>query len=268
MGNTSSTKRSRTEGFDPLRPDPNPLGGHEADICLRIAERIDGYRTQIASSRANTLARVNQEYWGETERVLTAVEPAKEEDGPWWSGQVLWMRPTADGGLPHTRPPGYICLPSSLQGKALTKTLLHERVHLHQRRYSEKWNAFIAEKWNMQVWSEGDLPEKVEIARRLNPDLLPFPFFAWKGRWVSLAVYKDMTNPSLTGASTVWYDTEQKIMTSVPPDGWKEFFGGVVSDEHPWEIAAYLITDPNGSPASKSLQDFVKTLPSTFLETQ
>lgn len=267
MGNSFPKKEGRTEGFDPLRPDPPPLAGHEADICLRIAERIDGYRTKVAFSRVNTLARANQVYMGETNRVLTEISSAKPEEGPWWSGQVLWMNPSADGGLPHTRPPGYICLPSGLSGKMLTKTLLHERVHLHQRRYPELWNAFIYNSWTMDVW-KGELPNKIESSRRLNPDLLPYPFFIWKNRWVSLAVYKDTTNPSLTGASTVWYDTEQKIMTSVPPDGWKDFFGGVVSDEHPWEIAAYLITDPNKSPASKSLQEFVKTLPSTFLETE
>lgn len=261
MGHTSS---KRTEGFDPLRPDPPPLGGHEADLCLQIAERIDGYQLRISDSKANKLARDSSVYQAETNKVTLEIPPADPGKGPWWSGQVLWMNPSADNGLPHTRPPAYICLPSNLPKDSLAKTLLHERVHIHQRRYPEKWNEFFEKKWNFKPWS-GRLPPELEKARRLNPDLLPIPFYVWKDTWVPYGSFNDPANPTLKQATTVFFNVKQKVVSKQPPDGWKAFFGSMTSDEHPWEIAAYLVVDPNKSPASKALEEAVKSLPNSFL---
>jgi hypothetical protein len=263
MGNTRSRDQKRIEGFDPLRPNPNPLGGHEADICLNIAERIDGYRTAVDTSTMNRKARTGQVYAAEINLVGLEI---KESPKPWWSGQVLWLNGSADGGLPHTRPPGYICLPSTINKASLDKTLLHERVHLSQRRYVKEWNAFFEKEWKMKVWS-GSLPEKLEESRRLNPDLMQVPFYIWRDKWVTYGAFNDTQNPTLQNASTVWYDIETKVTSKMPPTGWTDFFGPLISDEHPWETSAYLVTDKNNSPAYKALEAFVKTLPSTYIST-
>ena len=261
MGGLFSKKYS--EGFDPLRPNPTPLAGHEADNCLFIAEFIDGYRKKVGKSELNSKARYMQNYSAANYFVKTPITESKS--GPWWSGQVLWLKSTADGGLPHTRPPGYICLPENISEANLPVTLLHERVHLHQRRYPDIWTVFFKKNWNMKIW-DGILPPTIDNKRRLNPDLLPIPFFIWKDTWVPLCLYKDSGSPSLLNASTVWYNSSQKVLSTTAPDGWYEFFGRVPDDEHPWEIAAYYIADPGlKSTAKDLLMKFVPNLPSTFV---
>lgn len=252
------------EGFDPDRPNPNPLAGYQADLCLFAAEKIDGYRTQIAKSPVNMKARSGQNYRAAQYAVALPIENADSKQ-PWWSGQVLWMESTADGGLPHTRPPGYICLPKNIPPASLKTTLLHERVHLHQRRYPDKWVQFVGEKWNMKPWN-GTLPKEIEQSRRLNPDLLAIPFFIWKNKWVPLCIFNDPGKPSLSNASTVWYNVDLKTTTQLAPEDWSTFFGKVPDDEHPWEISAYYIADPKlKAPAKDLLMAFVPSLPNTFL---
>jgi hypothetical protein len=249
------------EGFDPNRPNPNPLGGRQAEECLFAAEQIDGYRTAIRNSPINTKARAHQKY------VAADIvnKPIADAIAPWWSGQVLWLDPTADGGLPHTRPPGYICLPANIPIGSLSTTLLHERVHLHQRRYPELWIKFVGDNWSMTPWF-GKLPREIESARRINPDLMENTFFTWNGVWVPVCLYNDVGNPSLSQASTNWYNVNLKTTTRSAPDGWYSFFGHVVDDEHPWELSAYYIADSKlKSPAKDLLMKFVKTLPSSFV---
>ena len=259
MGSVS-TKPVR-EGFDPNRPNPNPLGGRQAEECLFAAEQIDGYRTAIKNSPINSKARANQKYIA----VNIVNKPITDAVAPWWSGQVLWLDPTADGGLPHTRPPGYICLPANIPMGSLSTTLLHERVHLHQRQYPNLWIKFVEDNWSMTPWF-GKLPREIESARRINPDLMANTFFTWNGVWVPVCLYNDIGNPSLSQASTNWYNVKLKTTTRSAPDGWYSFFGHVVDDEHPWELAAYYIADPKlKSPAKDLLMKFVPTLPSTFV---
>lgn len=253
------------QGFNPISINPPPVGGYQANIFLDIAERIDGYQAKIKASPANSKARAGQLYEAVPQSEAVAI-PIENAVAPWWSGQVLWMNKTADGGLPHTRPPYYICLPSNISLKSLSTTLLHERIHLHQRRYPDKWTAFFKDKWNMKVWSNGSLPADIEAKRRLNPDLLQIPFYVWKDKWVPLCVFNDAGKPSLTNSSTVWFDIEKKVLIKTAPDGWYDFFGKVPDDEHPWEISAYYIPDKGlKSPAKDELMKFVPTLPKTFL---
>ena len=250
------------EGFDPTRPNPNPLGGRDADTCLYIAEQIDGYRTKIFNSPINRKARIGQKYKAASSPVAIPIEDAV---APWWSGQVLWLDPTADGGLPHTRPPGYICLPANIHISSLPITLLHERIHLHQKRYPAIWINFVTQNWNMVPW-KGKLPEKIESARRINPDLLANPFFIWNNVWVPICLYNDTGNPSLTAASTVWYNPNLKTTSKIAPDGWTEFFGNTLGDEHPWELSAYYISDKTIKCKAKSLLlAFIPSLPTTFI---
>jgi len=257
------SKNAEREGFSVSVINPNPLSGHEGDNCLIIADRIDGYRGKTKNSPMNFKARLGQTYASAQAYAPLVIEKAND---PWICGQVIWMDPTADGGLPHTRPPGYICLPVTINPNSLSITLLHERVHLHQRMFPSLWINFVRENWFMNVWNNS-LPSNIENNRRINPDLLENPFFIWKDTWVSVCLYNDITNPCLGNASTVWYNTDLKTVSRMAPDGWYEFFGQVIDDEHPWEISAYHISDPNiVSPAKKLLMNFVKTLPPTNIQ--
>jgi hypothetical protein len=252
------------QGFSPLKINPPPLGGYQADMCLDAAERIDGYQSKIRASPMNMKARAGQSYQPVDQGNTVAI-PIEDAVAPWWSGQVLWMNSSADAGFPHTRPPYYICLPSNISLGTLSSTLLHERVHLHQRIYPEIWTDFFKTKWDMKVWS-GRLPSAIEAKHRLNPDLLQVPFYVWKDKWVSLCLFNDTGIPSLGNSSTAWFNVEQKVISKTAPDGWYDFFGKVPDDEHPWEIAAYYIADKSlSAPAKDALMKIVPTLPKTFL---
>jgi hypothetical protein len=250
------------EGFDPTRPSPNPLGGRQADMCLFAAEQIDGYRTAVQNSPINAKARANQKYIATNNLVKIPIEEAV---APWWSGQVLWLEPSADGGLPHTRPPAYICLPANIPSSAVSSTLLHERVHLHQRRYPDLWIKFVGDNWSMIPWF-GKLPREIEAARRINPDLLENPLFIWNDTWIPVCLYNDTGAPSLSQASTNWYNVNLKTTTRSAPDGWYSFFGHIADDEHPWELSAYYIADNSTKSVAKDLlMKWVPTLPSSFI---
>lgn len=84
------------------------------------------------------------------------------------------MDPTADGGLPHTRPPNFICIPYNFPTEDLAKTVLHERVHVSQRLHPEAWERLFGEVWDMKPW-HGSIPAEIESRRRLNPDILNIP---------------------------------------------------------------------------------------------
>jgi hypothetical protein len=257
------SKSTEREGFSISVINPTPLSGHEGDNCLFIADKIDGYREQTKNSPINFKARLGQTYAAAQAYASLEIKPAND---PWISGQVIWMNPTADGGLPHTRPPGYICLPVNISASSLSITLLHERIHLHQRLFPSRWIDFVEKNWFMKVWNS-TLPSNIEKNRRINPDLLANPFFIWKDTWVPVCLYNDVAKPSLSNASTVWYNTDLKTVSRMAPDGWYEFFGQVTNDEHPWEISAYYISEPNiVSPAKKLLMNFVKKLPPTNIQ--
>jgi hypothetical protein len=260
----STSPRQQREGFNPSVVNSPPLSGQEASNCLLAAERIDGYRSKVNKSPVNLKARAGQKYVATNDIVKVAIPPA-DTSLPWWSGQVLWMDPTADNGLPHTRPPGYICLPASLKdGPVFLMTLLHERIHLHQRRYPDIWSTLFNRLWNMKEW-DGKLPDKLEQNRRLNPDLLPVPFYIWKDTWVPYASFNDPVNPDLNHAPTVWYNVQQGTISKIPPMGWTEYFGKITNDEHPWEIAAYYLSDPKiNCKAKTDLQLHIKEIPKSY----
>ena len=193
--------------------------------------------------------------------------PAADLAEPWPNGQVIWMEPSADAGLPHTRPPYYICLSRNIQDSELNRTMLHERVHISQRLHSEAWKQLMEDVWDMRVWN-GNFPTDIQHLQRLNPDLLLAPKFAWKGQYVPVAIFKSKTSPSLTDTDTVWFDITTRTVMRNPPPGWAEYFGDDKSGwEHPYELAAYLIVkDPKQVPAYKALKPRLATLPTTEVQ--
>jgi hypothetical protein len=228
------------------------LNSYEA---LESAERIDGYRKRVQTNRYNAIARANQIY----APVNKNPDRHIPETGPWENGIVVWMNNSADGGLPHTRPPNYVCIPSSFPEAALKKTLLHERIHLSQRKYPKEWIKLIMAAWGMNVWS-GVIPIHLENRRRINPDLLLAPHFLWKNTYLPLCIFADLANASLTNTRIVWFNIQTRTVISKLND-WSVFFGkDIKDDEHPWEIAAYILSDMSiVCPASKLLNKEIAT---------
>lgn len=247
---------------NPLRPQRPPISGNEGLQALQRAERIDGYLDRIDDSPINTLARLGQVYLSSAHSVSRIVPDADPAE-PWPSGQVIWMDPSADAGLPHTRPPYYICISRDFPEADLKNTLLHERVHISQRIHPQIWNSIVEEAWNFKPW-KGNLPADLESRRRINPDIFWTPMAIWKQRWVPFAIYRSSSKPKLNEIDVVWWDDSARVLLRVPPPGWLEFFGNIPAGEHPYEIAAYLVAaNPKQNTAYKALQPRLKTIPLT-----
>ena len=237
-----------------------PIAGHEALQALQRAERIDQYRTRVSKSATNRSARAGQNYTPVPHSVGRIVPPA-DPSSPWPNGQVIWMDPSADGGMPHTRPPYFICMPVTFPAWALKQTLLHERVHLSQRSYPKEWDIIFKEAWEMKPWCS-PLPDTIQSRRRMNPDLMMTSLYIWKNQYVVLALYKSETRPDLDAIELVWWDAVNRTLFREPPPGWKEFFGTNSSGEHPYELSAYLIeSPPDDSKAYNAIKSRLGSLP-------
>jgi hypothetical protein len=155
---------------------------------------------------------------------------------------IVTMNPSADGGMPHTRPPATICLPAHFPERLLEETLKHERIHLDQRKRYTAWVAALAQEgWNPV--EEEEIPEIYRKRCRLNPDTCWSPFWSWKARYVPLPFYVREDKPELRNISVRWYDLEDKVLRSVVPPSLVKRYGTLESHslEHPFELMAYGI---------------------------
>jgi len=157
---------------------------------------------------------------------------------------IIPLMPSADGGMPHTRPSSIICLPNPKQILS-TSTLIHELWHVHQRLYKEKWvQTFESMGWSK--WN-GTLPRALDDHRRFNPDTIDCPLWIFRNRWVPVPVFKDVMRPEIGDIFMWFYDTKNTTrVTSIPLELETEYPGMPASAyEHPREIAAYLLADPD-----------------------
>jgi hypothetical protein len=157
---------------------------------------------------------------------------------------IIPLMPSADGGMPHTRPSSIICFPNPKQMLS-TSTLIHELWHIHQRLYKEKWvQTFESMGWSQ--W-DGTLPRALDDHRRFNPDTIDCPLWIFRNRWVPVPVFKDVMRPEIGDIFMWFYDTKNTTrVTSIPLELETEYPGMPASAyEHPREIAAYLLADPD-----------------------
>lgn len=248
------------ETINPLRPERPPISGQLGLEALQRAENLDQYRKQVAASSLNRLARAGQDYLPVPFSVKRSVPPANPME-PWPSGQVIWMDPSADQGLPHTRPPYYICMSRTFPTPDLANTILHERVHLSQRANKSAWDDILADVWSFTPWV-GQIPSDIDQRRRINPDLCWAPLYIWKDQYVPLALFQSSTQPDLQEIDLVWWDTKARTLHREAPPGWTEFFGSNPAGEHPFEIAAYLVAaNPSQSKAYQAIKPRLAKLP-------
>ena len=197
---------------------------------LKRAEEIDNFFGEIGKNRINRAARANLNYL-----------PALNYAEPWIGNtEIITMNPTAEAGMPHTRPPNIICMPLYFPESKRQETLAHEYVHVHQRQNKDKWNRFFKkEGWN---WIEKyELPERFVERCRLNPDTIDQQFWAWKDRYVPLPLFERDDKPQLRQVTISWYDMETGVRQPEAPRLFLEKYGMPSQMEHPREIAAVEI---------------------------
>jgi hypothetical protein len=176
---------------------------------------------------------------------------------------ILSLMPSADGGMPHTRPYQLICFPHIEQVKTSLSTMIHELWHVHQRKYKETWTR-VFEQLGWSEWS-GRLPAFLEKNRRLNPDTIDSPLWVYQNTWVPVPVFRDISLPSVGEVDIWFYHVNEEYHLKQIPSKMEVFFPNLPQSayEHPREITAYLLADHSlytDSPAMKSLLSSVGQL--------
>lgn len=194
---------------------------------LKKAEEIDNFFEQVKESPINQKARENLSYF-----------PTLNYTIPFLDGtQIVLMHPTAEAGMPHTRPPNIICMPKYYPESKQQETLVHEFIHIHQRKHKAKWDTFFQK----EGWHRADpfeLPEYLYNRCRMNPDTIDQPFWAWKDRHIPLPLFEREDKPDLRQVVIHWYDKETGRREAEAPRSFLEKYGSPSQPEHPREIAA------------------------------
>ncbi len=226
---------------------------------LDKAELHDGYRSRCRANRLNAAARQGQEY------ELDAATPAAtlciqsiRDTVPLVEGcEFAVLHATADGGMPHTRAPNLICLPTGTLPKGsqptptFCETIAHEGIHIHQRKYPAEWRALLRKKGWEPVATEA-IPEDLRAQARLNPDTMAAPYWAWKGAHVPIPCL--IEGGGLNDIRTRWLDLRTGAILHTPP---KSFPGPGHSYDHPFEEYAYAFQT-----SARSLADLNELLAS------
>jgi len=209
----------------------------EAQARLALAERQDGFFSRVRGSAVNRLARNNciYEAWNDQSLAIKAAALLDPEDR---DVDIVILHPSAEGGMPHTRP-GLICLPAYYPESKLKETLAHEMIHIYQKRQPTLW----ASRASLEGWSpvrSGVMPEFWISRLRLNPDTFG-TLYAWKARYVPLPVYVREDKPQMREIEVRWFDIAEGIVKTSQPTSFTQFYGtlGAVEVEHPYELWAY-----------------------------
>jgi hypothetical protein len=241
-----------------------------AQNVLDNAEHIDFYLEECHEDKANSLARRNLTYSANTislrdmnytraytENILSSLPIRLTQELE--EINIIQLMPTADGGMPHTRPGNIICYPDITQFFSKT-TLIHELWHVHQREYKEVWSkAFKRLGWNL--WN-GRLPEHLEMARRYNPDTIDCPFWSFNDEWVPVPVFKDITRPNVADVEIWFYNIIKQYHITRVPNEIATYFPNLPPSayEHPREITAYMLSEPEKYVASLGLKHLIESI--------
>ncbi len=228
---------------------------NEAHKFLQDAEKKDLYIEECHDDKSNSLARRNltytpnvisprdmsfvNKYLSET---MGSLPPRLLSDLN--EVRIIQLMPSADGGMPHTRPGDIICCPDISQIFSKS-TLIHELWHIHQRNNKDLWTkAFKRIGW--EIWN-GTLPEQLENNRRYNPDTIDYPFWIFDGQWVPVPIFKNITSPNVGEVEIWFYNPIKKYHVKQVPSELHQYFPGLPPSayEHPREITAYLLSEPD-----------------------
>ena len=244
MGNTASYEKRIK--FNVI------VNNFEANALLNVAEKSDYYLEECHDDKLNSIARRTLTYspnvisTNEVSRInsfLESVELPQRLHMDLDTVNIIQLMPSADGGMPHTRPGEIICFPDISQLFSQT-TLIHELWHIHQRKYQNEWlDIFKHMGWNL--WS-GELPEHLEKHRRYNPDTLDCPLWIFDNTWVPLPIFRNITRPKVEDVDIWFYNPNKNYHVRQVPQELNFIFSNLKDKayEHPREIAAYMLSEP------------------------
>lgn len=225
----------------------------EGQIALMNAERGDSYRFLCSKHKANLVARREQQYeaYGapvehrvvieETLKASVKYLPRKLQDEI-GEVNVVILFPSADGGMPHTRPQSTICFPFKNEYPEV-ETITHELWHIHQRMYPEFWQRVLKSQWDFEPY-DGELPFLLEKQRRFNPDTIKSQNWIWRNTWIPVPILQNVTQPVLGDCKIWFYNVKTERVDHDIPVEVREYFGNMnmAAFEHPYEMAAYMLS--------------------------
>lgn len=227
----------------------------EAQRLLQQAESVDLYLEECYRSKSNAKARLQLQYqpnriaYRDLKFFEVILENARSQipfrlKKDLREVKILQLMPSADGGMPHTRPGGIVCYPDVSRFFS-TSTLIHELWHVHQRMYEELWNdVFFELGW--KKW-DGFLPSRLEDHRRFNPDTLQTPLWVFQDQWVPVPIFKDISQPRVDEVELWFYDVRSQYHRKTVPESLLHLFPNAPPSayEHPRELCAYVLSEPD-----------------------
>jgi hypothetical protein len=237
---------------------------------LSAAEKIDMYNEECHDDKANSIARRNLTYTPNTfslrdynyaksyleSMIVNLPQRLVMELG---DVKIIQLMPSADGGMPHTRPGDIICYPNVSQIFSKV-TLIHELWHIHQRKYREVWfKAFKRMDWT--IWN-GQLPEQLEKNRRYNPDTIDYPLWIFNETWVPIPVFRDISRPNVADVEIWFYNPQKQYHSKTVPGEISSYYPNLPHSayEHPRELSAYMLSEPEKYEDSKGFKDLIETI--------
>ena len=175
-------------------------------------------------------------------------------------GMVELVGPDCLEGLPHTTDGNTIRMTESVWNSGRRdEIMIHERVHLDQKRNPEAWTRFYKTAWGYDL--EKGAPSGLRTVLRPNPDTADSPYAVWRSRYVFF-VEATPDQRLRTAPVRVW-DKTQGALCTAPPE-WNAFFcdghGCPHQWEHPHELAAEYLTLGSEAPAARALRQWRNSL--------
>ncbi len=209
-----------------------------AEQFLANAESFDGYQMACRVSPVNSAARRSCLYKAWSDQSL-AHRFAGYSRAP-----IVIVHPSAEGGMPHTRGNGIVCIPAHFPEHRMVGTLQHEAMHISQRDFPDYWQ----DKLKIEGWepvhpksAEMEIPTEWYNLCRYNPDTFHSRWWAWRGYSIPLPLFTRADKPDLHDIVVRWYDRSSGRVLSSPPTSFTQRYGNINPSamEHPFELYAY-----------------------------
>lgn len=213
-------------------------GAYLGGITQTPASRIrDAFNDDVRAAEAVIAAGASSNH-SSTRSVARAL--GERALGPW---KIALLDATTESGFPHTHS-DVVCIPGgahersrwwSRSHRERVETLIHERVHVLQRKRPDVVKRVVESAWRYEPLPGGGLPDDVAVRRRSNPDLMGAPLYArGSDGLVPLQVYNEDGGPcpaSLAGSSVRLFDPRSGTTVDAVDEPY----------EHPWERMAYEV---------------------------
>jgi hypothetical protein len=111
------------------------------------------------------------------------------------------------------------------------------------------------------VW-ERKLPDRLENIRRYNPDTIDYPLWIFKDTWVTVPVFMDITHPVVNNVEIYFYNPHTEYYTRNVPEEMASYYKNInnIGLEHPREITAYMLSEPEKYKLSPAYNDLIKAM--------